>query len=94
MLAFLEIESLFIRFLVKFRFAKLNLHMFSRKRERDTLVTMSNDDLEEGDGNFTSVCDDPMEDDSLPIISILELIKQTGFMNVDRTNACRKKVLL
>lgn len=49
--------------------------MFSRKRERDTLGTMSNDDLEEGDGNFTPLCDDPMEDDSLPIISILELIK-------------------
>lgn len=68
--------------------------MFSRKRERDTLRTMGNDDLEEGDGNFTSLCDDPMEDDSLPIISILELIKQTVFINVDRTNVCRKKILL
>ena len=46
---------------------------------------MNNDDLEEGDGNFTTLCGDAMEDDNRPIINILELFKQTIFINVDKT---------
>ena len=39
--------------------------------------TMINDNLEEGDGDFTTYCHDPMEDDSASIIDKLELLKQS-----------------
>lgn len=44
---------------------------------------MSNGDLEEGDVGFTTLCDDPMKDDSAPIINILELFKHLAFVDGD-----------
>lgn len=40
--------------------------------------TMGNDDLEEGDHDFTRLCNNPMEDDSARLI-ILEFLKQEVF---------------
>ena len=42
------------------------------RRGANCPITMSNNDLEEDDNSFTAFCDNPMEDDSAPIISILE----------------------
>ena len=39
----------------------------------------------EGDGDFITHCDSPMEDDSLPIINILELFKQAVFFDANKT---------
>ena len=37
--------------------------------------------LEASDGHFTTFCNSPIEDDSVPNINILELFKQTTFIN-------------
>ena len=44
--------------------------------------TMSNDDLEEGDGEFTTNFDNPMEGDSASII--LELLKKAVFIDANK----------
>lgn len=41
-------------------------------------------DLEEGDGHFTTLCNSPIVDDSVTNINILELLKQTTFINFDK----------
>ena len=45
---------------------------------------MSNDDLEEANSDFTTLCNGPMEFDSAPFINILEFLKQTALINADR----------
>lgn len=44
--------------------------------------TVSKDDLEEGDGEFTTNFDNPMEGDSASII--LELLKKAVFIDADK----------
>ena len=46
--------------------------------------TVSNDDLEEANSDFTTLCNGPIEFDSAPFINILELLKQTAFINADK----------
>ena len=41
-------------------------------------------DLEEGDGHFTILCNSPIVDDSVTNINILELFKQTTFIIFDK----------
>ena len=43
---------------------------------------MSNDDLEEGDGEFTTHYDNPMEGDSASII--LDLLKEAVFIDANK----------
>ena len=43
---------------------------------------MSNDDLEEGDGEFTTHYDNPMEGDSASII--LDLLKKAVFIDANK----------
>lgn len=43
--------------------------------------TISNGNLKEAGTNFASLCNDPVEDDSALVISILELFKETIFIN-------------
>ena len=45
---------------------------------------ISIDNLEEGDGDFVIHYENLMRDDSAPIINILELFKQTGFIDADK----------
>ena len=40
--------------------------------------------LEASDGHFTTFCNSPIEDDSVPNINILELFKQTRSINFDK----------
>ena len=46
--------------------------------------TVSNDDLEEANSDFTTLCNGPIEFDSAPFINSLELLKQTAFINADK----------
>ena len=46
--------------------------------------TMINDDLEEGDSDFTIHCNYPVKVDSACIINILGLLKQAVFINVNK----------
>ena len=46
------------------------------------LNTMSNNDLEEGDGEFTTHYDNPMEGDSASII--LDLLKKAVFIDANK----------
>lgn len=43
--------------------------------------TISNGNLKEAGTNFASLCNDPVEDDSALVISILELFNETIFIN-------------
>ena len=43
--------------------------------------SMSNDDLEEGEGGFKTHCHDPLEGDSASIIDKLESLKQAVFID-------------
>ena len=48
------------------------------------------DDLEEGGGDFITLCDNLPEDDFTPIINIFELVKQTALFCAD--NAIRAHI--
>ena len=55
-----------------------------RRRGAGCPGTMSIDDLKEDDSDFTTLCEDPMEGDCGPNISILELFKQAVLINTDK----------
>ena len=59
--------------------------MAAVNRHREGFPTiMSNYDLEEGDGHFTTHCDNTMEGDSTSIIQNLELLKQAVFIDANK----------
>ena len=57
--------------------AAVNRH----RRETGFPGTMINDDLEEGDSDFTTHCNYPLKVDSACIINILGLLEQAVFIN-------------
>ena len=70
--------------------AAVNRH----RKEPEFLGTMSNDDLEEGHGDFTIHCHDLMAGDNASIIDKFELLKQAVFIdtykNCDDSDDCEE----
>ena len=60
--------------------AAVNRH----RRETGFRGTMINDDLEEGDSDFTTHYNYPVKVDSTCIINILGLLKQAVFINANK----------
>ena len=57
----------------------------NRHRKGASFVgTLSNNDLEEGDSDFTTHCDNSFESDNASIIRNLEFLKQTVFIGANK----------
>ena len=52
--------------LLSFSVDAINIH----RRGAECSGTVGSDDLEEGDGDFTTLCGHPLEDDNAPTINI------------------------